>query len=154
MGNINYLTEEGLQKIKEELEDLKNVKRPEVVKKIDAARQFGDLSENAAYHDAREEQGFIEGRILELESLVKNSEIVDTSAVNKDCIQIGNRVKVDFNGDKKEFEIVGAPEADPINGFISYNSPLGDSLLNKRQGDEFEFQAPKGKIKCKILEIK
>lgn len=154
MGNINYLTEEGLQKIEEELENLKNIKRPEVVKKIDAARQFGDLSENAAYHDAREEQGFIEGRILELESLVKNSEVVDTSTINKNCIQIGHHVKVDFSGDEKEFEIVGATEADPANGLISYNSPLGDSLLNKKQGDEFEFQAPKGNVKCKILSIK
>ena len=150
----NYLTEEGLKKIEQELEELKMVKRPDVVKRIDIAREFGDLSENAAYHDAKEEQAFIEGRILELEYLIKTSDIIDKNIHNKDLIDIGSHVKVDFNGEEKEFEIVGANEADPIRGSISYNSPLGKSFIGKRLGDKFEVEVPKGNVKCKILEIR
>lgn len=150
----SYLTEKGLRKIKDELEELKNVKRPDVVKRIDIARQFGDLSENAAYHDAKEEQGFIEGRILELEHLIKTSDVIDEHIHNRDLIEIGAHVKVDFAGEEKEFDIVGANEADPMKGLISYNSPLGESFLGKKVGDEFEVEVPRGNIKCKILEIK
>ena len=150
----SYLTEEGLKKIEVELEELKTIKRPDVVKRIDIAREFGDLSENAAYHDAKDEQGYIEGRILELEHLIKTSEVVDKNAHSKDLIEIGSHVKVDFNGEEKEFDIVGANEADPIKGLISYNSPLGESFIGKKTGDEFEVEVPKGDIKCKILEIK
>ena len=150
----SYLTEAGLEKIKLELEELKNIKRPDVIKRIDTAREFGDLSENAAYHDAKEEQSFIEGRILELEHLIKTSDIVDKNSHNKDLITIGSCIKVDFNGGEKEFEIVGANEADPLNGLISYSSPLGKSFIGKRLNDKFEVEVPKGNIKCKILEIK
>jgi transcription elongation factor GreA len=150
----SYLTEEGLKKIQDELEELKTIKRPDVVKRIDIAREFGDLSENAAYHDAKDEQGYIEGRILELEHLIKTSEIVDKNAHDKDLIEIGSHVKVEFDGNEKEFDIVGANEADPIKGLLSYNSPLGESFLGKKTGDKFEVEVPKGNIKCKILEIK
>lgn len=154
MTETKFLTEEGLQKLKKELENLKTVKRPEVIKKIDTARQFGDLSENAAYHDAREEQGFIEGRILEIDNLLKNMEVVNTEGISTDSIQIGSHVKIDFGGVKQSVEIVGATESDPIKGMISYSSPLGDAMIDKRLDEEFEFEAPKGIIKCKILEIK
>ena len=150
----SYLTEKGLKKIERELKELKNVKRPDVVKRIDIAREFGDLSENAAYHDAKEEQAFIEGRILELEYLIKTSDVVDESIHNKNLIEIGSHVKVDFDGVEKEFDIVGANEADPIKGLISYNSPLGMSFIGKKIGNKFEVEVPKGNIKCKILEIK
>ena len=154
MVKINYLTEEGLEKIKLELHELKTVKRPDVAKRIDKAREYGDLSENAEYQDAKEEQAFIEGKILELEHLVKTSDIVDKTNIKHDLIGIGSCIKVIFNGEEKEFEIVGATEADPLNGLISYNSPLGESFINKKEGDKFEVKVPKGKIKCKILEIK
>lgn len=150
----SYLTEKGLKKVERELKELKNVKRPDVVKRIDIAREFGDLSENAAYHDAKDEQGYIEGRILELEHLIKTSDVVDENIHNKDLIEIGSHVKVDFDGVEKEFDIVGANEADPIKGLISYNSPLGMSFIGKKIGEKFEVEVPKGDIKCKILEIK
>lgn len=150
----SYLTGKGLKKIEKELKELKNVKRPDVVKRIDIAREFGDLSENAAYHDAKDEQAFIEGRILELEHLIKTSDVVDENIHNKDLIEIGSHVKVDFDSVEKEFDIVGANEADPIKGLISYNSPLGMSFIGKKIGEKFEVEVPKGSIKCKILEIK
>lgn len=150
----NYLTEEGLEKIRKKLEYLKTVKRPEIAKRINEAREFGDLSENAEYQDAKEEQAFTEGKILELQYLIKTAEIVGKSDVKHNLIDIGSRVKVSFNGEEKEFEIVGATEADPLNGLISYNSPLGGSFIGKKIGDEFEVEVPKGSIQCKILEIK
>ncbi len=154
MDNQNYLTQEGLNKLKEELEYLKNTKRPENVKKISIAREFGDLSENAAYHDAREEQGFIEGRILELEELIKQAVIFDVHDAKKDSVSIGSNIKIELDGKIQEIEIVGTTENDPFRGLISYISPLGESLMNKKRGEEFEINVPKGMIKCKILEIK
>jgi len=150
----SYLTEDGLKKIQTELEELKNVKRPDIIKRIDTARQFGDLSENAAYHDAKEEQSFIEGRILELEYLIKTSDIINKNNHQKDLIIIGSCIKVDFDGQEKSFEIVGANEADPLKGLISYDSPLGKSFLGKKVNDEFIVEVPRGNIKCKILKIK
>jgi transcription elongation factor GreA len=150
----SYLTEKGLKKIEKELIELKTIKRPDVVKRIDIAREFGDLSENAAYHDAKDEQGYIEGRILELEHLIKTSDIIDENVHDKNLVEIGAHVKVDFDGEEKEFNIVGANEADPMKGSISYNSPLGSSFIGKRVGDKFEVEVPKGNIQCKILEIK
>ena len=150
----SYLTEKGLQKIEEELKELKTLKRPDVVKRIDIAREFGDLSENAAYHDAKEEQAFIEGRILELEYLIKTSDIIDKNIHSKDLVEIGSHVKVDFDGKEKEFDIVGANESDPVKGSISYNSPLGMSFIGKKISDEFKVEVPKGVVNCKILEIK
>ncbi len=150
----NILTVEGLEKIKKELDNLKKVKRPEVVKRIEKAREFGDLSENAEYQDAKEEQGFIEGQILQLEQMIKSSEVVNKADASRDFIGIGSCFKVNFDGMEKEFEIVGANESDPLKGIISYNSPLAESFLGKKENDEFEVEVPKGKIKCKILKIK
>ena len=154
MDNQNYLTQEGLDRLLQELEMLKSVKRPEIVKKIEIARGFGDLSENAAYHDAREEQSFLEGRVLELQDSIKKAIVVDTHESHKNNIAIGSKVKVLLDNIENEFEVVGATESDPIKGHISYISPLGESLLNKKVGDEFEIIVPKGNLKCKILEIK
>ncbi|MDD4290419.1 MAG: transcription elongation factor GreA [Patescibacteria group bacterium] len=155
MPDISFLTEGGYKKLQEELEYLKKTKRLEVAKRIDKAREFGDLSENAEYQDAKEEQAFIEGRILEIEHLFKTSSIVDTSESSKSTVvKIGSRLSVEFDGNKKEFEIVGATDSDPIQGLISYNSPLGQSLIGKSKGDEFEVEVPKGKVQCKILDIK
>lgn len=154
MENQNYLTEEGLLKLKEELDLLKNTKRPDVIKRIEIAREYGDLSENAAYHDAREEQGFIEGRIMELEDLIKKAVVVDSRDYKKDVANIGNKIKILLDNKEQEIELVGATESDAINGLISYISPLGEAIMNKRVGEEFDVNIPKGIIKCKILEIK
>jgi len=154
MDSQNYLTQEGLDKLKEELDELKNIKRPENVKKIAEAREFGDLSENAAYHDAREEQGFIEGRILEIEELIKKAVVFDKKENHKNAVSIGSKVKIELDGKVQELEIVGSTENDPLKNLISYISPLGESLMNKKIGEEFEINVPKGLLKCKILEIK
>ncbi len=154
MENQNYLTEEGLRKLKEELDLLKNTKRPDVIKRIEIAREYGDLSENAAYHDAREEQGFIEGRIMELEDLIKKAIVINFKDSKKDVVNIGNRVKILLDNKEQEIELVGATESDAINGLISYISPLGEAIINKRVGEGFDVNTPKGFVKCKILEIK
>lgn len=155
MSDTSFLTEDGYKKLKEELEYLKKTKRLEIAKRIDKAREFGDLSENAEYQDAKEEQAFIEGRILEIEHLFKTSSVIDKSSfIKSDIIEIGSKIKVEFDGNEKEFEIVGATDSDPLKGLISYNSPLGQSLIGKSKGNEFEVEVPKGKVKCKILDIK
>ncbi len=154
MDNQNYLTEEGLNKLKEELDVLKNIKRPDVIKRIEIAREYGDLSENAAYHDAREEQSFLEGRILELEDMIKKGVVVDAGDFKKDTVSIGKKIKMLLDNKEQEIELVGATESDALNGLISYISPLGEAIMNKKIGDEFEFNTPRGAVKCKILEIK
>jgi transcription elongation factor GreA len=155
MADVSFLTEEGYKKLKEEVEYLKKTKRLEVAKRIDKAREFGDLSENAEYQDAKDEQAFIEGRILEIEHLFKTSSIVNKSSLSKSTIvEIGSKLSVEFDGNKKEFEVVGATDSDPLKGLISYNSPLGQALMGKLKGDEFEVEVPKGIVKCKILDIK
>lgn len=148
----NYISQEGLEKLKRELQELVNVQRPEVVERIANARELGDLSENAEYHEAREKQSFIEGRILELESLIKNAVIV--TAVKTSRVNIGSTVHASCdNGANFKYTIVGHSEADPTAGKISHESPLGRAFIGKSVGDEFELSVPAGKLKCKIDKI-
>ncbi len=149
----NYISKEGLVQIKEKLNELIAVKRPFVIEKIARAREQGDLSENAEYHEAREEQSFIEGKIKELEYLIKNS-IVISSDVKSDVVNIGSTVHATCdNGVKIKYTIVGHAEADPSIGKISNDSPLGKAFIGKPVGHEFELTIPAGKIKCKIDKI-
>ncbi|NCN07312.1 transcription elongation factor GreA [Candidatus Falkowbacteria bacterium] len=149
----NYISKEGLVKTKEELEELKNVKRPVVIEKIARAREQGDLSENAEYHEAREEQSFIEGKIKELEYVIKHS-IVIKSDKKSSVVNIGSTVHATCdNGMKIKYTIVGHTEADPASGKISNESPLGKAFIGKPIGHEFELNIPAGKIKCKIDKI-
>ncbi len=154
-----YLTKESLEKIKKELDYLKTEKRKEIGEKLKVAISFGDLSENAAYHQAKEEQSFLEGRILELEHLIKSSEIIKVKP-HSGWVQIGSIVFLHNLARKKglfkkpeKFEIVGAVEADPISGKISSESPIGKALLNKPKGAIVEIETPQGKIKYKIVKI-
>ena len=148
----NYISQEGLKKVKEELEKLKAVDRPEIIDRIARARDLGDLSENAEYHDAREQQGFIEGRILELENIVKNAVIIKNK--KSDVIEIGSTVHADCdNGMSLKYQIVGPTEANPAEGRISHESPLGMAFLGKGIGHEFELKIPAGNIKCVIKHI-
>lgn len=150
--NENYISTEGLKKFKEELEQLKNIDRPEVIDRIARARELGDLSENAEYHDAREKQSFIEGRIQELENLIKNAVIIKVK--KSDQIQIGSTVHATCdNGMKVKYMIVGHSEANPTEGKISHQSPLGQAFLGKEIGHEFELKIPAGTLKCKIDQI-
>jgi len=149
----NYISPDGLEKIKQELENLKSVDRPEVIERIARARELGDLSENAEYHDARERQSFIEGRIQELEALIKNAVVIETRGQSS-TIGLGSTVHATCdNGMKIKYTIVGHTEADPASGRISNESPLGMAFIGKAVGHEFEINIPAGKIKCKIDKI-
>lgn len=147
-----YLTPEGLERLKEELRNLKQVRRKEIADKIERAKELGDLSENAEYQEAKDEQAFAEGRIIELETILNTATIV-TSAGGTKQVGIGNTVRVRQNGDERTFTIVGANEADPTGGKISNESPLGRSLIGRRVGESLEVQAPKGTVTYKVVEI-
>ncbi len=151
----NILTYEGLKKLEDELEDLKVVRRKEVADKIKEAREQGDLSENAEYDAAKDEQREIEARIEELEKILKNAEVVDEDEVDVDTINIGCKVKVlDVEFDEElEFRIVGSTEASSLQGKISNESPVGKALLRHKVGDVVEVETQAGVIEYKILEI-
>ena len=149
------LTYEGLKKYEEELEHLKIVRRKDVAEKIKEARGQGDLSENAEYDAAKEEQAEIEARILVLEKMLRNAEVIDESILKTNVLMVGCTVKVlDQEFDEElTYKIVGSAEADPINNKISNESPLGSSLINHTIDEEVIVNAPEGKLIYKILEI-
>lgn len=149
--DVLYLTKEGLAELKEELEGLVNVKRPQVAKRIKDAREMGDISENAEYDSARQEQAFVEGRIAELEEIIKNAKVSEKNSDGE--VIVGAMVTVHIDGDEETFHIVGAPEADPIKKKISHESPLGAALLGKKVGDKIEVEAPIGSLTYTILKI-
>jgi len=153
MAHTSYMTEEGLANLKKDLEQLTTVERPSISRQIAEARDKGDLSENAEYQEAKEEQSFVEGRIRVLEHLTKTAEIVEEKTSN-DTVYVGSQVKVDRDGQIQNFTIVGSTEADPINSKISLDSPIGKALLDKKVGDKAEVELPVGKTIYKILEIK
>ena len=147
-----YLTPEGLEKLKKELEYLKEVKRKEIAERLEKSISFGDLTENSEYHETKEAQGFLEGRILELEDLLNNAVVVFEEK-QKDVVQIGSTILVKTGSNKTKFKIVGAEEASPLEGKISVDSPLGKAILNQPQGVIVEVNTPQGKIQYKILKI-
>lgn len=152
MSSKEYISEEGLAKSKQELETLRIVKRQEIAERLEEAKKMGDLSENAEYTEAREAQEFNERQIAELEELVKNA-IVIGKVKSKDEIQIGSTFIVKSHGKERELTIVGSEEANPAEGKISNESPLGKSFLGKKKGDEVTVKAPKGDIKYIIGKI-
>ncbi|MBI2041894.1 MAG: transcription elongation factor GreA [Candidatus Nealsonbacteria bacterium] len=149
----NYLTREGLEKLKKELETLKGAQRQEIAERLEKCLAFGDLTENAEYHETKEEQAFVEGRILELEELIRNATVVSEKKDNKMYAQVGSTVLVSSGSKKEEFKIVGVEEADPVAGKISINSPLGQAFFNQPKGTIVEVQTPKGIAQYKILKI-
>ncbi len=152
-----FLTPEGLKKLEEELNQLKTVKRQEIAEKIQEAKESRSAVISPEYEEAKNEQGFVEGRILELEMMIKNAVIIRHEEVKKkgSHIELGTKVEIKFAGGNKEnYTIVGSAEANPGEGKISNESPMGKALLNKKVGDEVEFDAPAGKLKLKIVEIK
>ncbi len=148
-----YFSPEGLEKLKKELEERKVNIRTEVTRKILAAKELGDLSENAEYVEAKEMQGFNEGRIAELEDMIKNAVIINHSQ-KLEAVVVGASVKVksSAHGEQK-FTIVGASESNPIQGFISNESPLGMAFIGRKKGEDIEVKTPSGVMKYKILEI-
>ena len=150
----NFITKQGLEKLKKELERLKTIKRREIAQSLQKAKELGDLSENAEYSEAKESQSFNEGRISELEEIIKGAATIKTSANQGDIVQIGSTVQVKNGNIDREYTIVGSEEADPANGRISNKSPLGVAFLGKKTGDEVEIETPGGRIRYKILGIK
>jgi transcription elongation factor GreA len=149
-----YLTAEGAAKIRNELKELKGPQRDALAKRLRDAIQMGDLSENADYHKAKEDQGFLEGRIQELEFILRNAIIVDPTNINKDIVVVGVNVTVQELGNEPEvFQMVGAYEADPRRGKISNDSPIGRALMDHRVGDNVEIETPGGKVKFLIVKI-
>jgi len=149
------LTEEGLKKVQEELHYLKRVKRKEIAEKIRNAVAFGEIAENAEYNSVKNEQSFIEGRILALEKIIENYELIDKEE-NPDCVLLGSDVLVKDTKNKKEYKytILDYVESEPDCGKISISSPIGRALLGKKKGDLVEVRVPAGHIKYKILDIK
>jgi transcription elongation factor GreA len=151
MSDKLYITKEGLQRLKEELRELVEVKRPEIAQRIKEAREMGDISENSAYDAARLEQSTVEGKISELEEIIKGSVVSESKDHHK--VNVGTKVTVHVDGDEEIFEIVGAPEADPMKKRISHISPLGAALMGKAIGDKIEVEAPIGNLTYTILKI-
>lgn len=150
------MTYEGVKKLEDELEFLKTVKRKEITEKIKVALGYGDLSENSEYDEAKNEQAFTEGRIIQLENMLKNASVVDESEITTDKVAIGTVVKVkDFDFDEEvEYSIVGSAEADPMNFKISNESPVGAALIGKKVGETVEVVVPGGVNKFEVLGIR
>ena len=148
----NYITKEGKEKLQKELEYLKNTKRKEISSRIRAAAAMGDLSENFDYQNAKDEQGFMERRIAELEDTLFNTKVVEGSSTNE-RVEIGSKVTLEIGKEKWIITITGPQEADPLKDKISASSPLGEALLGKKMGVKVEVEIPQGKTVYTILEI-
>jgi transcription elongation factor GreA len=154
MVEQEYLTPEGLKKLEEELEYLKTIRRAEVAERLHNAMAEGEVEENPEYEDAKNEQAFVEGRILELEAILANAVVIENKGPANE-VRLGSRVTiVDLEtGDKEQYLIVGSAEADPLNGRISHESPVGRALLGHKVNDVITVQAPQGVMKFKITHI-
>ena len=148
----NYITKEGKEKLQEELQYLKKTKRKEISTRIRQAAAMGDLSENFDYQNAKDEQGFMERRIAELEDTLFNAKVVkDSSSV--ETVQIGSQVTLETGSEKWTITITGPQEADPLVNKISASSPLGEALLGQKRGDKVEIETPSGKVEYRVIEI-
>lgn len=153
LGNMKkYLTQEGLEKLKQELEYLKETKRKEIAERLEKCIAFGDLTENSEYQETKEEQAFVEGRILELEDLIGNA-VITSQTRQRMYAQVGSTILVGTGWKKERFKIVGAEEADPLEGKISVDSPIGKAFLNQQKGAVVEVHTPQGNVQYKILKI-
>lgn len=150
------MTVTGKQKLEEELEYLKTVKRKEVVERIKIARSYGDLSENSEYDSAKEDQAFVEGKISSLESMIRNAVIITEDEMNNDEVQLGKTVtfKEIPDGEEETYTIVGSAEANPMEGLISNDSPIAKGLIGRKKDDKVKILTPGGEMSVEILEIK
>jgi transcription elongation factor GreA len=150
------LTQEGLKKLEEELEYLKSVKRKEVAERIKVAISYGDISENSEYDDAKNEQAFIEGRVITLEKMLRNARVIQEDEVDTESVSVGSTVllkDIEYN-DEVEYTIVGSAESNPLENKISNESPVGQALLGKRKGSVVDVNVPAGVIQYEVLDIK
>ncbi|MFA6551235.1 MAG: transcription elongation factor GreA [Patescibacteria group bacterium] len=146
------ITHEGFEKLKKELDYLKNTRRHEIAERIERAKELGDLSENAEYAEAKDEQAFNEGRILDIEASLKKITVVESGG-KKETIDLGSKVTAEYNGKQKEFTLVSFNEVDPEQNKISNESPLGQALIGRKAGDEIMVPAPSGQVKYKVLKV-
>jgi transcription elongation factor GreA len=154
MDKVIYLTQIGHEKLQKEYEELTTTGRREVADMIKTAKEFGDLSENSEYADAKDRQAFIEGRIAELEHILKNATIIENAGLSCDSVNVGCTVNVELEDGEMEYKIVGSYEADPEKGYISNESPIGQALLGKKVGEEIEVTVPAGTMTYKVKGIK
>ncbi|MFA4937248.1 MAG: transcription elongation factor GreA [Patescibacteria group bacterium] len=150
-NNQSYITKQGLQKLKQELVELKEARR-DIASRIQDAKELGDLSENAEYQEAKNAQAFNEGRILDVENVLKNAEVIKETRQNN-TVQVGSSIKVKSDGEEADYKIVGSNEADPSQGLISNESPLGTAFIDKKLNDVVEVEIPSGKKSYTIISI-
>ena len=148
-----YFSKEGLEKLKNELDERVNIQRADIAKRLKEAKEEGDISENAAFDSAKEAQALNEGRIEEIKSVLENVKIF-TGSSGKSTIEVGSSTTVESKNGVQDFSIVGAAESDPIKGFISNESPIGSAFLGHKKGDMVKVMTPKGVVEYKILEVK
>lgn len=149
-----YLTKEKLEELKKELDYLKNTKRRDVAQRIQDAKELGDLSENAEYAEAKDDQAWTEGRINEIDDILNRAVLIENNGSQGfSGVRVGSKVKVLNHETEREFEIVGSQEADPVAGKISNESPLGVAFIGKKVGEEFMVETPKGRVKYKIIAV-
>ncbi len=155
MGEVSYITEEGLRKLKEELDHLTRVERPAISRQIAEARDKGDLSENAEYDAAKEAQGMLEMKIAKLENLIANARVIDESKIDTSTVQMMNRVKLKnlTNGQMMEYTLVSETEADLKTGKLSIQTPIAKALIGRKAGEQVEVAVPSGTISLEIVEI-
>ena len=155
MARESLLTPEGYEKLKAEIEHLRTIKRREVAERIKEAREFGDISENAEYDDAKHEQALLEHRISMLQERLRQARVLDASEVSSDVVSIGTRVQLEDvdAGETIEYHIVGSAEADPAGNKLSNESPVGKAIIGRKKGETVEVVAPRGSLKFKILDI-
>jgi transcription elongation factor GreA len=154
MSEVSYLTAEGYERLTKELDELKGPVRQQLSARLRAAIQMGDLSENADYIQAKEEQGFIEGRILELDSILRNHVIIDESVHTRDRVDLGATITIQEDDFEPEiYRLVGPKEANPAKGYISHQSPIGRAVIGHRVGDIVEADTPGGSLQLKIIKI-
>lgn len=156
MEKVFPMTQAGKEKLEQELEYLKSVKRKEVVERIKIARSFGDLSENSEYDSAKEEQAFVEGRITTIENMIRNAKIISEDEISGDTVGLGRSVTfIELpDGEEETYTIVGSAEADPFDGKISNDSPIAKSLIGHKVGEEVKVQTPGGEMDVRIITIK
>ncbi len=151
-SKTTYISKDGLDKLRAELDEMLAVRRPEIAQRIHDAKEHGDLSENAEYEDAKNEQAFVEGRIASLESMIKSATLIDEHA-STDHVGIGSKVTVKIDGETETFTIVGSAEAKPTDGRISNESPVGRALLGRKRGDKVVVKVPAGDFTYTITDI-
>ncbi|MFA6391370.1 MAG: transcription elongation factor GreA [Patescibacteria group bacterium] len=150
--NNTFITKEGLERLKLELQNLKTIKRKQIAERIREAKELGDLSENAEYTEAKEEQAFAEGKIIEIEHVIKNCQVIESDKIS-DTVTVGSKIKISADDKEFSYTIVGSNEADPANGRISNESPMGKAFLGRKSGDLIDVKIPQGIRKFQIISI-